>query len=1102
MIGREDVGQWRGLDVIVEDFETAQVRLGQADIDDFLPPRDHPEYLAVLCELVRVDLEYRWRRGDAREIEVYRRLYPELFEDAESAGAISFEDARLRRQAAEGDDPLFSEWGSGEFRACGGDPRKSAPAEAERKTEQGLERAASVYRLHRRDGPLVPLAAALEADGISPEQAEFFGDIDQADAKAADRFARAVVTLPETGSDFLGFHLDAELGRGAFGRVYLARQGDLADRPVALKVSADIGGESRALARLQHTNIVPIYSVHRDGPLQAVCMPYFGACTLADVLADLRRRDKLPATGEGLLSSMELRSPRVSDSTHDSTTALDEPSRVDPAPEAPPDAIPKPVGRSAAQIERLRTLGYTNAVLWIATRLADGLAHAHERGILHRDLKPANVLLGDDGEPLLLDFNLAADTKLRARASAGLIGGTLPYMAPEQLRAYRDGSAPADARGDIYALGVILFELLCGRHPFLIHRGRSRDVLPQMIADRLGPPPSLRAWNKAVSQGAEAIIRRCLEPHPDRRYSSARQLQEDLQRQQDDRPLCHTREPSLRERAAKWARRHPRLSSTSSLGAVGIVVLATAVSGLVIQQRRLTRFQAASSVQQVARALEEADFLLATRDVDHAQLADGIALCRRTVDRYGALENAAWMSGPMVAPLSASDRERLRLDVGDMLFLWARGLTWRAANEASNRAQRDLIEKSLRLNTRAIACYGPQRTPRALLLQRGEILELARRERDAEQARAHAAETPLRTPRERFLLISDQLDRGRFQEALAFIREASDRDPTNFASWLLLGNAHASLGQLDDAQACFSVGIRLRPDLIWPYINRGIAALEHTDYNRALADFDYAIKARPNFTEARVNRALAKLGLGDAGGAIADLNAALEDPATPTRAYFIRARARQQLGDLAGAEADHREGLRRVPRDELSWVARGLAKLPAHPQGALSDFDEALKLNPRSKPALQDKASVLSESLGRAEDAIRTLDRLISMHPSYVAAVAGRGVLLARAGYRDAALRDAQHAMRLDRGPDVQYQVAGIYALTSRHAEGDRREALRLLSSALRKKPAWLQVVPHDPDLDAIRNLPEFRNLLEAASIVCRDDRPELDKSNAVNASR
>src|SRR5205807_5897719 len=100
----------------------------------------------------------------------------------------------------------------------------------------------------------------------------------------AKRLADVLAGMPAAGTDLFGFKILAEIGRGAFGRVYLARQRDLASRYVALKVSPDILGESQTLAQLQHTNIVPIYSVHRASPFQAVCMPYFGSTTLADLL--------------------------------------------------------------------------------------------------------------------------------------------------------------------------------------------------------------------------------------------------------------------------------------------------------------------------------------------------------------------------------------------------------------------------------------------------------------------------------------------------------------------------------------------------------------------------------------------------------------------------------------------------------------------------------------------------------------------------------------------------------------------------------------------------------------------------------------------------
>ena len=171
-------------------------------------------------------------------------------------------------------------------------------------------------------------------------------------------------------------------------------------------------------------------------------MPYLGSGTFADVLHELKQNPTLPDSGAGLLSSRHRKSS-PSGSRPGSSVERDgrgPQGLADPGSRAAAVAAPRPSEiRPTAQLERIGGLDYVQAVLWLVARLADGLAHAHERGILHRDLKPANILLGDDGEPLLLDFNLAADTKLRSHASAALIGGTLPYMAPEHLEALKDG---------------------------------------------------------------------------------------------------------------------------------------------------------------------------------------------------------------------------------------------------------------------------------------------------------------------------------------------------------------------------------------------------------------------------------------------------------------------------------------------------------------------------------------------------------------------------------------------------------------------------------------------------------------------------------------
>jgi serine/threonine protein kinase/regulator of sirC expression with transglutaminase-like and TPR domain len=1101
---------WPSVDEVVDAYEMARGLGDPADVAVFLPPRDHPEFLAILCELVRVDLEYSWQDGRPNRLDHYRGRFPELFRDPRCVQEIAFEEFRLRRQAGEDPSPLeyrrrfgadTLDWPSsfldsldGDFGDCStpGDPEAAGGAAA-----GDLATAATAYREYRdnRSDP-ARLEAALTSRGVPPGQAELFLDLHLSDSSLADRVARAVTGFPPVGSMFLGFQLESELGRGAFGRVYLARQGGLANRSVALKISADGFSETHALAQLRHTNIVPIYSIHRSGPLYAICMPYVGSGTFADILRGLKRSPTLPDSGAGLLFSRRRKSfasePRP-EGALGSNSSGDEGTPV--------AASDSSEIRASAQVENLGGLGYVQAVLWLVARLADGLAHAHERGILHRDLKPANILLGDDGEPLLLDFNLATDTKLRCHASAALIGGTLPYMAPEHLEALKDGGRLPDARGDIYSLGAILFELLAGRPPFPVRTGPVREILPVMIAERMALMPPIRPWNARVSPAVESIVGRCLHPDRAHRYQSARELHEDLRRQLHDLPLKYAEEPSLRERLGKWARRHRRLTSMTTLALLAAGLLAALTAGFLVRQRHLARLEASDASHRLAADVRQADFLLGSRDAPPGQFEEGLALCRRALAHYRVLDDPAWTARPAVALLRPDDRDRLRREIGHLLLLDARALIWQAesTNDPAQRARR--LELATLLNDRAGVALGEDGPSRALLLQRSILARLGGRKDDARRLRQQAETVPARTTVERYWDVLDRIDHwGRpgdpvairqRREIMATLQDISRDDLQNFVNYLLLGNANVRLGQLPAAISCFTTGIALRPDLPWAYVNRGLAHIDLRDYPGALADFDSVIVLRPDMVEAYINRAVARMGLGDFSGAVADLDLALKHPDAPVHALFRRATARERLGDREGAARDRAEGLRRRPDDELSWILRGLARLNDDPNGALADFDAALTINPRSKSALENKAFVLAERLGRPEEAIRVYDTTLLHHPDDAKAVGPRGVYHARLGRRDAALADARAALVLsDRAPTVQdqaftiYQVAGIYALTSRQQPEDRREALRLLALALRKDASWLRVLPDDHDFDPIRGRSEFDELLRAVEVV------------------
>jgi tetratricopeptide (TPR) repeat protein len=212
-----------------------------------------------------------------------------------------------------------------------------------------------------------------------------------------------------------------------------------------------------------------------------------------------------------------------------------------------------------------------------------------------------------------------------------------------------------------------------------------------------------------------------------------------------------------------------------------------------------------------------------------------------------------------------------------------------------------------------------------------------------------------------------------------------------------------------------------------------------------------------------------------------DLTRALELGAAPTHVYFLRAAVRERAGDRIGAQQDRAEGLRREPTDEMGWLTRGYARM-GNPRDALDDFDQALKLNARSLAALQNKAHLLSK-LERNEEAARALDRAIEAHPDFVPARAGRGVLLARLGKRAAAHQDAVECLARDNKPLTFYQLAGIYALTSRQQPDDRAQALRLLSIALQKGVGF-DLLESDRDLDPIRNTLEFQRLVDAARAI------------------
>jgi WD40 repeat protein len=275
---------------------------------------------------------------------------------------------------------------------------------------------------------------------------------------------------------------------------------------------------------------------------------------------------------------------------------------------------------------RLRSLTLP-ARLELVARVCDAVQHAHEQGVVHRDLKPANILVEETGQPKVLDFGIARVTDADlgttgGRTQTGQLLGTLRYMSPEQLTA--DPGA-VDARSDVYALGVILFELLAGRLPYGL------DGLPLPEAGRVirdWEPSRLGSIDTCLRGDVETIVARALEKEKQRRYASAAALAADIRRHLSHQPIL-ARSPSALYQLGKFAQRHKALVGGAAgvaaalvLGLVGTLLFAMRAE----RNARLANLEKNAALAQAYRArlaaagaaLEAYDVAEAARQLDEA----------------------------------------------------------------------------------------------------------------------------------------------------------------------------------------------------------------------------------------------------------------------------------------------------------------------------------------------------------------------------------------------------------------------------------------------------------------------------------------------------
>jgi serine/threonine protein kinase/Flp pilus assembly protein TadD len=872
--------------------------------------------------------------------------------------------------------------------------------------------------------------------------------------------------FPDAGQQLFGFRLRGELGRGAFARVYLAEQADLAGRPVVLKVSAIDGDEPQTLAQLQHTNIVPIYSVHEDAQagLRAVCMPYFGGASLSNVLEKVFAGSPRPTRGDQLVSAL----------------------RAAAAPAAAAVAGPTP-------LDALRDMGYDRAAVWVVERLARALHHAHQRGVIHRDIKPSNVLLAADGEPLLLDFNVSESA--HGTLAKAMLGGTVAYMSPEHLRAMADheaaGARGADHRADIYSLGMVLYEMLAGARPFQQTGSYSaaRTEMLAMAQERSLSVPSLRQKRPDAAWSLESVVRHCLATDPARRYQTAEQLAEDLRRVLADLPLRYAPELSPRERAAKWLRRHPRLTSSGTVAAAAAALLVAGAASLVGVRHHLERAReelAVAGAQDRARRFREgtvrAQCLVNTTTEVQDHLRQGAALCEETLSLFGVLGSDDWQQGADWQHLAAGERAELSEDVRELLVLLAGA---RAAAAPDDPA---VVRDALALLDRAGAIGGLPPS-RAVWEDRARYLARLGREDEARAARAESAAVPPARARDHYLLATAYARDGRDADAVAELDRATDLNPRHYWSLTLRGICHLALGKTTEAVADFGACTGLWPEFAWGYFNLAYAREKAGDHDGALRDYGTAIRRDPEFVLAYLNRGLLHSERKEYGLALSDLRRAADLGRDDTYLHLGLGVALEGLRRPAEADAEFRaasERAREAPRAvrvRAGWVY-GFAVASRLPGPALEAFEAALALDPDEPQARYGRGMLLMQA-GHDGEALACFDGVVRLAPHLVEARRYRAILLARAGQFAAAQQDVNWCLKEQPDAGAGYYAAacvGALAVGKYRDPAAAGQAAGLALAFLEKafdRGYGRDRAGDDPDLKSVRHHPGFEELLK-----------------------